>query len=173
MNDGGPACAHVKVVLKHHDYPGGTRSDYWECADGCGKRFWPDTFDPTIRNLRAHLAGQALNGMLANPELGGMNGPSADSLAPWSVQYADALIAALEAKPAALSLAKQHGNLPSDIEANLRQTIPDKGARLSFVVCDSCGRHSGPEDLGRKCLLTQPSGLACLGRFTKPPPLAA
>lgn len=34
-----PRCAHCKVVLKHTDYPDGTRSDYWECADGCGTKF--------------------------------------------------------------------------------------------------------------------------------------
>lgn len=42
MNDTQACCAHCKVVLKHKDYPDGTRSDYWECADGCGKMFWPD-----------------------------------------------------------------------------------------------------------------------------------
>ena len=35
------ACAHCKVVLKHSDYPDGTRSDYWECDYGCGQRFEP------------------------------------------------------------------------------------------------------------------------------------
>lgn len=37
------ACAHCKVVLKHNDHEDGTRSDYWECADGCGTKFWPAT----------------------------------------------------------------------------------------------------------------------------------
>lgn len=42
MNDNQACCAHCKIVLKHKDYPNGTRSDYWECADGCGTMFWPD-----------------------------------------------------------------------------------------------------------------------------------
>ena len=62
------ACAHCKVVLNHNDYPDGTRSDYWECPD-CGCRFWPETVDLTIRNLRDWFAGMALQGLLSNPAL--------------------------------------------------------------------------------------------------------
>lgn len=32
-------CAHSKVVLKHKEYPDGSRSDYWECDSNCGARF--------------------------------------------------------------------------------------------------------------------------------------
>jgi hypothetical protein len=42
MNSDQCACAHCKVILKHTDNPNGTRSDYWECADGCGQRFEPE-----------------------------------------------------------------------------------------------------------------------------------
>jgi hypothetical protein len=37
------ACAHCKVILKHIDHEDGTRSDYWECDSGCGRKFVPDT----------------------------------------------------------------------------------------------------------------------------------
>lgn len=41
MSDDQAMCAHCKVILKHNDYPDGTRSDYWECAYECGQRFAP------------------------------------------------------------------------------------------------------------------------------------
>lgn len=45
MNEENQACcAHCKVELKHIDYPGGTRSDYWECSSGCGMKFLPVPF---------------------------------------------------------------------------------------------------------------------------------
>lgn len=65
-------CAHSKVELKHHEYPDGTRSDYWECAEGCGKQFFPEHVDLNTRNLRDYFAGQALQGQIAsfsNPEV--------------------------------------------------------------------------------------------------------
>lgn len=39
MRDEQAQCAHCKVVLKHIDHSNGTRSDYWECSDGCGTKF--------------------------------------------------------------------------------------------------------------------------------------
>ena len=46
-------CAHTKVILKFHEYDDGTRSDYWECADGCGTKFVVDRVDKsfTINSL--------------------------------------------------------------------------------------------------------------------------
>src|SRR5512138_1198719 len=40
-HDTSAACTKCKVMLKHTDIPIGTRSDYWDCADGCGQRFGP------------------------------------------------------------------------------------------------------------------------------------
>ena len=57
-------CAHVKVILKHNDYPDGTRSDYWECDSGCGCRFYPEYFDQNIANRRDWFAGMALQGII-------------------------------------------------------------------------------------------------------------
>lgn len=51
--DNQTACAHCKVVLKHNDHPDGTRSDYWECVDGCGTRFWPVQTDIHVMQLAA------------------------------------------------------------------------------------------------------------------------
>jgi hypothetical protein len=48
MSDSQACCAHCKVILKHTDHPDGTRSDYWECADGCGQRFLPCPTSPAI-----------------------------------------------------------------------------------------------------------------------------
>lgn len=58
-------CAHSRVVLKHNEHPGGTRSDYWECESGCGARFYPETFDSAMCNRRDWFAGMAMMGMLA------------------------------------------------------------------------------------------------------------
>ncbi len=80
-----PCCAHSRVVLKHNEYPGGTRSDYWECDSGCGKRFWPDTFDPTIRNHRNWIAGHALH-FVSNV------GQPFDQVANMAYSLADAMI---------------------------------------------------------------------------------
>lgn len=63
MNDNQTTCAHSKVVLKHTDCPGGTRSDYWECDSGCGTRFYPET-TYAVREVRDKFAGMALMGML-------------------------------------------------------------------------------------------------------------
>lgn len=68
MSDTQTACSHSRVVLKHNDYPDGTRSDYWECDSGCGKRFYPDTFNSAQHNRRVWLAGKALSGVLSNPD---------------------------------------------------------------------------------------------------------
>lgn len=65
MSDNQACCAHSRVVLKHTDYPDGTRSDYWECDSGCGQRFHADYFNSTIHNLRDWFAGMAMQGMLA------------------------------------------------------------------------------------------------------------
>jgi len=53
-------CAHSRVVLKHHDYPGGSRSYYWECDSGCGQIFVPESSDQAGRRLRDWYAGLAL-----------------------------------------------------------------------------------------------------------------
>lgn len=63
------ACAHSRVVLRHCDYPDGTRSDYWECAAGCGKQFWPEHTDMNIRNLRDFFAAKAVYGIMCAPWL--------------------------------------------------------------------------------------------------------
>ena len=51
-NDKQAYCAHTKVTLNFHDYKDGIRSDYWECADGCGTRFTISHLDkPRIPDL--------------------------------------------------------------------------------------------------------------------------
>lgn len=63
MNDSQTCCSHSRVVLKHTDYPGGTRSDYWECDSGCGTRFYPETVY-AVREIRDKFASMAMMGML-------------------------------------------------------------------------------------------------------------
>lgn len=61
MNDTQACCAHCKVVLKHKDYPDGTRSDYWECADGCGTMFWPSTVSEQLKTIAEHNQNKYLH----------------------------------------------------------------------------------------------------------------
>ena len=94
-NDGGACCAHCKVELKHNEYPGGRRSDYWECSD-CGKRFYPEVVDMNIRNLRDFFAGMALQGLLACPETAMNPDPTIAQIA---YSQATAMIAERNKKP--------------------------------------------------------------------------
>lgn len=45
-------CAHSRVILKHNEHDDGTRSDFWECADGCGTKFWPERMTNEIRIMQ-------------------------------------------------------------------------------------------------------------------------
>ena len=49
MRDTQTCCAHCHVIIGHHDHPDGTRTDYWECADGCGQRF---VTDHVVRSMK-------------------------------------------------------------------------------------------------------------------------
>lgn len=91
MNDA--CCSHSKVVLKHIEYPGGSRSDYWECESGCGATFYPAFTDQAGIRLRDWLAGMALQGLLASPRtLNGKNKLSENDLAGASYGMADAML---------------------------------------------------------------------------------
>lgn len=69
-------CAHCKVELKHIDYPNGTRSDYWECAYGCGKKFVPvniprEEMSLRVRNLLLvsdYMLARVVEEILKNPQ---------------------------------------------------------------------------------------------------------
>lgn len=64
MNDA--CCAHSRVMLRHHDYPDGTRADYWECSSGCGAKFVLESTDQAGRRLRDWFAGMALQALTAS-----------------------------------------------------------------------------------------------------------
>jgi len=55
MSDPQACCAHCRVVSKHIDNPDGTRSEYWECADGCGQRFRPISTPPPVPKSNPHI----------------------------------------------------------------------------------------------------------------------
>ena len=61
-----PACAHCKVILKRVDHPGGTSSDYWECADGCGTKFWPASHTERIERELIKLKQSSSHSQEAN-----------------------------------------------------------------------------------------------------------
>lgn len=88
MIDTQTACAHCNVVLKHRDYPGGARSDYWECSDGCGAMFLPANTDQCGRRLRDWFAGMALQGLLVKTE----NGAVASIVVDEAYRFADLMI---------------------------------------------------------------------------------
>ena len=62
MNENQVICAHSRVVLRHRDYPDGSRSDWWECESGCCQRFHPEI---NRQELRDGFAMAALTGILA------------------------------------------------------------------------------------------------------------
>lgn len=107
MKDNKACCAHSKVLLKHYDYPDGTRSDYWECDSGCGTRFWPDNTDMERIKLRAWFAGMALRAIvdswdkpIPDEELSnGVRLPTAPLVAQVCCEFADALISELNKTP--------------------------------------------------------------------------
>lgn len=84
-------CTHLRVALKHEDYPGGFRSDYLECESGCGMKFYPEHVDQQIRNLRDWFAGMALQGMLSADYSDAISNPF--KAAHWAYQNADAMLA--------------------------------------------------------------------------------
>src|SRR5882762_7709723 len=60
MNGNQTCCAHCNVVLKHKDYPDGTRNDYWECVDNCGMAFWPVSHSNHLKEQISSLENQVL-----------------------------------------------------------------------------------------------------------------
>lgn len=63
-------CAHIAVVNRPIEYPGGTKSDYWRCSD-CGLQFVPINYDQRRARLRDDFTMAALTGFLSGIEMMG------------------------------------------------------------------------------------------------------
>ena len=55
MTDSQTCCAHCRVEAKHTDNPNGTRSEYWECAYGCGAKFVQEFWYNILKQELAEL----------------------------------------------------------------------------------------------------------------------